>query len=302
MTRALLLFNPEATTVTTRVRDVIAHALDDVVRLDVAETKRPQHATEIARDAAAAGVDVVFCLGGDGTLNEALNGLAGTDVALAVLPAGGTNVFARTIGIPRDPIEATAVYIERLRDGSTPTSITLGLVNGHRFSFCAGVGFDAEVVREVHRRFAAKQRWGESFFVVTAIRTFFAGTDRRHPALTIRAGGATYEHMFLAIVGKSDPYTFLGKRPLRLTPDAAAAAGLDVAIVSSMRTRHILRIAAGGFRGGRHTRMRSVTSLHDLDALEIDAAHPVALQADGEYLGEVTTLRFGVERDALRIL
>src|ERR1043166_10201596 len=124
----------------------------------------------MARDAAAAGVDVVFCLGGDGTLNEALNGLAGTGVALAVLPAGGTNVFARTIGIPRDPIEATAVYIERLRDGSTPTSVTLGVVNDHRFSFCAGVGFDAEVVREVHRRFAAKQRGGESFFVVTAIR------------------------------------------------------------------------------------------------------------------------------------
>jgi len=302
VTRALLVFNPEATTVTPRVRDVIAHALDDVVSLEVAETKRRQHATEIARDAAAGGVDIVFCLGGDGTLNEALNGLAGTEVALAVLPAGGTNVFARTIGIPRDPIEATAVYIERLREGAEPRRISLGLVNGHRFSFCAGVGFDAEVVREVHRRFAAKQRWGEPFFVVTAIRTFFALTDRRTPTLTVRANGATSEGAFLAIVGKSDPYTFLGKRPLRLTPDASPEGGLDATIVRSMRTRHILRIAAGGFRHGRHVRMRSVTSLHDLDGIEIDATRSVAVQADGEYLGEATSLRFSVERDALLIL
>jgi diacylglycerol kinase family enzyme len=302
VTRALLIFNPEATTVTPRMRDVIAHALDDVVALDVAETKGPQHATELARDAAADGVDIVFCLGGDGTLNEALNGVAGTRVSIAMLPAGGTNVFARTIGIPVDPIDATAEYIDRLRDGSTPRRISLGVVNGRRFAFCAGVGFDAEVVRAVHARFRAKQRWGEPFFVVTAVRSFFTQTDRRSPALTVTTGDAVHERVFVAVVGKSDPYTFLGKRPFRLTPQATASGGLDLTLLHSMRTDKVLRLVAGAFRGGRHVDMRSVTSLHDVDGFEIEASRPVALQADGEYLGEGSTFRFGVEPDALAVL
>lgn len=303
MTRALLLFNPQATTVTPRVRDVIAHALDDVVSLDVAETKRREHASELARDAAAAGADYVFCLGGDGTLNETLNGLAGTNVTLAVLPGGGTNVYARTLGIPRDPIEATAVFIERIRSGTRPRRVSLGTMNGRRFAFCAGTGFDAEVVREVHRKLARKQKWGDAFFITTALRQFFFGTNRRSPALTLEfPDGRSFEGVHLAVTGKSDPFTFLGTRPFRVTPHATIDGGLDVVALRSMKTRHVLGIVLRAFTTARHDRLPHVVAGHDLDAFTIRAARPVAVQADGEDLGEATLIRFGLERDALSVL
>lgn len=302
MTRALLLFNPEATTVTPRVRDVIAHALDDVVSLEVAETKRRDHATELARDAVASGADMVFCLGGDGTLNETINGLAGTDVVLAILPGGGTNVYARSLGLPRDPVETTSVLIERIREGRAPRRVNLGTLNGRRFAFCAGVGFDAEVVRDVHRNFRRKQRLGERYFVTTAVRTYFLRSDRRHTTLRIDHPAGTIEGARVAIVGKSDPYTFLGSKPFRLTPRASAAGGLDLVTLSATATPTILRTVLGGFRGGRHLRMRAVTYLHDAERIEVTSARPVAVQADGEYLGEMVAIRFGVERSALSVL
>jgi diacylglycerol kinase family enzyme len=303
VTRALLIFNPEATTVTSRVRDVIAHALDDVVSLDVIETKRPGHATELARDAVSSGKEIVFCLGGDGTLNETLNGLARSDVALAVLPGGGTNVFARTLGLPRDPIEATGVYIERLRDGIEPKKLPLGVLNDRRFAFCAGIGFDAEVVRDVHRRFRAKQRWGEPFFVTTAFRTFFTASERKRTSLRFELpGGRIIEGVGLGIVGRSDPYTFLGSRPLQLTPRVSAEAGLDLLLLRSVKARTVLRAIAGGFRGGRHLKMRACEYEHDLRSFTVASEKPVAVQADGEYLGETTQIVFGTEPAALSVL
>lgn len=303
MTRALLVFNPEATTTSPRVRDVIAHALSDVVSLDVAETKRRDHATEIARAATAAGIDLVFCLGGDGTLNETLNGLAGTRTALAVLPGGGTNVFARSLGLPRDPVEATAVFIERLRDGIPPRRIPLGLMNGRRFAFCAGVGFDAEVVRRVHRHFARKQRWGDTYFVTSALRTFFLETDRRRPSLTLRLpDGRAHGGLYLAVIANTQPHTYLGSRPFRVNPTARLDAGLDVLAMRSMKTRHILRVVFRAFGRARLGRLRYVVADHDLEAFVIEATTPVAVQVDGEYLGENTEFRFALEPDALAVL
>src|SRR5439155_3793713 len=153
MRRGLLLFNPGATRVSHRTRDVIAHALSAELKLDVAETKRRNHATHLARGAAHEGYDVVVCFGGDGTLNEVINGLAGTDVPLIPLPGGGTNVFARTMGLPKDPIEATTLVLRHLQEGASPRRINLGALNGRAFAFCAGVGIDAAVVRAVERRF-----------------------------------------------------------------------------------------------------------------------------------------------------
>jgi diacylglycerol kinase family enzyme len=303
VTRGLLLINPKATTVNPRMRDVIAHALDDVVSLDVVETKRREHAAELARDAAASGIDILFCLGGDGTLNEALNGLGDANVTLAVLPGGGTNVFARTLGLPRDPIDATATFIERLRDGTPPRRVSLGTMNGRRFAFCAGVGYDAEVVRGVHRKFERKQKYGDAYFVTTALRLFFFGTNRRTPALTFETpDGTRIEDVFVTVVGKSDPYTFLGSRPFRLTPSASLDGGLDVLALRSMRVGRVLGLVFRGFTTARYKRAKHVSYLHDLDAFTVRASRPVAVHVDGEDLGELTEMRFGVVRDALSVL
>src|SRR5437899_1861365 len=147
MRRGLLILNPEATRVSHRTRDVIAHALSAELKLDIAETKRRNHATHLASGAAHEGYDVVVCFGGDGTLNEVINGLAGTDVPLVPIPGGGTNVFARTMGLPKNPIEATSIVLEHLHDGTEPRRINLGRMNGRMFSFGAGAGLDAQGVR-----------------------------------------------------------------------------------------------------------------------------------------------------------
>ena len=252
MKRALLIYNPEATTTSPGVRDVIIHALSADLQIEVAQTKRRGHATHLAAGAAHDGFDLVACLGGDGTLNEVINGLAGTGVPLATIPGGGTNVFARTLGFPEDPVEATAVLLAKIREGVRPHPVGLGRINGRAFGFCAGVGFDAAVVRAVERRFRLKKTIGDWFFVSTAVRVFFFGYDRRRPALTLTLpDGTAYPDLHLAVVGNSNPYTFLGERPFRVTPLAHFDRGLDVTALESMTTSRILRVV---FRAGSLTR------------------------------------------------
>lgn len=243
------------------------------------------------------------CLGGDGTLNEVINGLAGTGVPLATIPGGGTNVFARTLGYPEDPIEATSVLLGKLRDGVRPTTVGLGRVNGRAFGFCAGVGFDAAVVRAVERRFRLKKTIGESFFVTTALRLFFFGYDRARPILELKLpDGVTYPGLYVAIVGNSNPYTFLGERRFQLTPLADFERGLDVTALTSMATARVLRLVFRAFGSGRHIDLKYVRALHDLEAFEIHATRPVPWQVDGDYLGEESVFRFTSEPDALGVI
>lgn len=282
---------------------MIIHALSADLQIEVAQTKRRGHATHLAAGATHDGFDLVACLGGDGTLNEVVNGLAGTGVPLATIPGGGTNVFARTLGYPKDPIEATSVLLGKIRDGIRPRSIGLGRVNGRAFAFCAGVGFDAAVVRAVERRFRLKKSIGEPFFVSTALRLFFFGYDRARPCLELKLpDGITYAGLHLAVVGNSSPYTFLGERPFRLTPLADFDRGLDVTALTSMATARVLRVVFRAFGSGRHIDFRYVRALHDLDAFEISSPRPMPWQVDGDYLGEETSWRFSSEPDALQVL
>jgi diacylglycerol kinase family enzyme len=286
--RAVLITNPEATTVTPRTRDVIARALSSDLVVDVAETKRRGHAQHLAAGAVHEGYDLVLVLGGDGTLNEALNGVAGTDTPLGVLPGGGTNVFARTHG---------------LREGSPPKKINLGLVNGRYFGFIAGVGFDAAVVHQVERRARMKKAIGEWYFVTTAVRTYFFAYDTREAPITIRLpDGTEYAGLRVAICGNSNPFTFLGDRLFQVTPLADPERGLDVTGVRSLGLHHVLRFVWRAFGSGGHARLRNVTGLHDLDRFEVLGTHPLPLQLDGDYIGEETTFEFSCVRDALNLI
>jgi diacylglycerol kinase family enzyme len=301
--RAVLITNPEATTVTPGTRDVIARALSSDLVVDIAETKRRGHAQHLAAGAVHEGYDLVLVLGGDGTLNEALNGVAGTDTPLGVLPGGGTNVFARTHGLPKDPIEGTAVLLEKLREGVPPKRINLGLVNGRYFGFIAGVGFDAAVVRQVERRSRMKRAIGEWYFVTTAVRTYFFAYDTREAPITIRLpDGTEYRDLRVAICGNSNPFTFLGDRMFQVTPLADPERGLDVTGVRSLGLHHVLRFVWRAFGSGGHARLKNVIGLHDLDAFEVVGTHPLPLELDGDYIGEASRFEFACARSSLNLI
>ena len=302
MKRAVLIINPEATSVSTRTRDVIARALSSDLVIDVAETKRRGHAQHLAAGAVHEGYDLVLLLGGDGTLNEAINGVAGTDVPLGVLPGGGTNVFARTHGIPQDPVEATAALLERIREGTAPKRINLGRVNGRYFGFIAGVGFDAAVVRQVERRFRMKKAIGEWYFVTTAVRTYFFAYDTREAPITVRLpDGTEHRDLRVAIAGNSNPFTFLGDRLFQVTPLADPERGLDLTGVRSLRLGHVLRFVWRAFGSGGHVHLRNVVGLHDLDRFEVVATHPLPIQLDGDYIGEESHFEFESVPDSLTL-
>jgi diacylglycerol kinase family enzyme len=203
--RILLIVNATASSVTSRARVVIAKALAADHELTVAETTRRGHAERLAHGAANDGYDVVVAMGGDGTLNEAANGLAGTTTALAPLPGGSTNVFARTIGIARDPLEATGQLLASLHRHSY-RRIGVGCVNGRRFLFHAGLGFDAAVVAQVERRNELKRYAGHPLFVASAFLTWFKHYDHSRPHFAMQIGDELVEGCYFAIVSKTSPY------------------------------------------------------------------------------------------------
>lgn len=304
MKRALLIWNPVATTTTPGVRDVIARALSSELHVELAETTQRGHATDLAAEAASGtSFDLVCVLGGDGTINEAVNGLAGTGVPIATIPGGGTNVLARTLGYPKDPVEATAALLARLRDGFQPRTVNLGRVNGRAFAFCAGVGFDAEIVRRVDANPRAKRRYGESFFISSGLREYFFPTERPRPSMTLYPpDGEPVEDVRIAVAGNSNPYTFLGARPFRAVPGADLEAGLDLTAVRTMRITTILRVLFTAFGSARHVGFKSVTALHDVEGFVLRADAPLRYQVDGELVGRETEFVFSLDRGALRVV
>jgi diacylglycerol kinase family enzyme len=291
--RVLLLVNSSASSVTPRSRVVIGKALSADHDVTVSETSRRGHAARLAQGAAADGTDVVIVLGGDGTLNEAANGLAGTGTALAPLPGGSTNVFARTIGLPNDPIEATGVLLDALARRSI-RRVGLGSVNGRYFLFHTGVGFDAAVVEQVERRAGLKRYAGHPLFVYAGFDTWIRHYDRSRPRFAVHhTDGTVVDDGYLTIVLNTNPYTYLGDRPLSLAPEATLDRGLASITLRTMafaRTMRIIGSALGSGRGLR--RSRWVDHRVDLDGLTIRGHGPVPYQVDGDYLGDADVLEF----------
>jgi diacylglycerol kinase family enzyme len=287
MRRLLLISNANAHTVTPYRLEVIAAALSAQFSLELVETKNRGHATEMARQAVEDGVDLVVALGGDGTVNEVANGLVGSDVPIAVLPGGMANVFARSLGIPSDPIEATGLLLERV--DSLPRRVPLGRIDGRYFVANCGVGLDAAIVRAVERRQRTKRHMGDLFFVWTGLRVYFFGYGRRKPHLEMSWGPGFEERregLFLAIFQNVSPYTYLGDRPMRLCPEADMESGLDGFAVSTMRVRTILPTALKAFRTEPKLRSRRLLYVKDQPRFLVKCDRPMPLQMDGEYIGE----------------
>ena len=301
--KLLLVVNSSASSVTARGRVVIQKALAADHDVTLAETNRRGHAMRLAQSAANAGTDVVVCLGGDGTLNEVANGLAGTATALAPLPGGSTNVFARTIGLPNDPIEATGALLDGLNKGRIE-SVGLGNVNGRYFLFHVGLGFDAELVRQVERRADLKRYAGHPLFIYAGITSWLRHYDRSHPRFKVdHAEGAPVASYF-TIVLNTNPYTYLGNRPFDVVPEATLDRGLSVLSLRSLRLGTLLGAAAGALGFGRELRRRRnvdvVTDLHALHVETTGGGFPY--QVDGDYLGEIERLDFRHEPDCLRLV
>ncbi|MFB4285146.1 diacylglycerol kinase family protein [Nonomuraea sp. MTCD27] len=319
--RAMLLVNPKATTTNARTRNVLIRALGAAVELAVEETRYRGHAASLAATARAKGYDVVAVLGGDGTINEAVNGLLnpvnGEEVrpdgdpsagrpGLIVIPGGSANVFARALGLPNDPVESTGVVLEALREGRRRT-VGLGQAlwegQSRYFTFCSGMGYDAEVVRAVEGLRGTGRKATPTRYVNTALRHYLA-TDKRHPAMTVTGPGIpTARGVFMAIVSNTSPWTYVGSRPVRPTPWAGFETGLDLLGLRRMGLmtlapviRHILT-ESDILPSGRH-----LVQLHDEPEFTLTASRPVAFQLDGDYLGERETVTFRSTPNALQVL
>ncbi|MEX2291700.1 MAG: diacylglycerol kinase family protein [Mycobacteriales bacterium] len=304
--RALLVVNPKATATTERMRDVLTRALASQAKLDVVQTEARGHATSLARQAVVDGLDVVVALGGDGTVNEVVNGLladgpAAGLPALAVVPGGSTNVFARALGLPASPVEATSQLLDALREDRR-RSIGLGQADERWFTFCAGLGMDADVVRRVERKRAAGHKATPGLFVRQGLRQFFLHGNRSEPALTLHADGRPPERIGLALVCNSDPWTYLGSRPVRPCPHASFDDGLDLFGLRTLGTLSTLRHLRQILSRRARPRGRSVLSLHDATGFRLTADRPAALQVDGDDLGDRTDVIFRAVPDALDVL
>lgn len=316
--RILLVVNSFASSVTARNTVIVHRTLSHDHEVEIVETNRRGHATRFAEDAARRGLDLVIAFGGDGTLNEVATGVAGTGTALGVLPGGSTNVFARTIGLPNDPVAAASMLVGSLdRPGESIRPIGLGRVNGRFFCFHIGVGYDAAVVRTVETRASLKRWAGHPLFIYSAVNTWLTKYDRSHPhfrVATCEPDGSrprVVEDGYFTVVLNTNPYTFLGNRPLDLSP----AAGLDQPLVAitfrTMSVTAILRTLIRALRGGglpdsgsesKDGDRAPVVSFENVHELVIDNPVPFPYQVDGDYLGESSRLHVEHVPEAVGLL
>ena len=323
--RGLLIVNPQATTTTGNSADLVIRSLAGLVDLDVEHTRYRGHARELA---AAARDELVIVLGGDGAINEAVNGImarppgqapgqatrapAGARPSapgqaeaplLAVIPGGGGNVFAQALGLPADAAAAIARIREVIKEGQYRT-IGLGLAGDRYFTFSAGLGMDAEVVREVERLRASGHRESPALFLRTMVRQYRSGTDRRTPALTLeRDGQPSTPDLFMTAITNRSPWTYLHRRAVLPVPNPDFNSGLDVFALRKLRATTI--VSAVGqmllFRR-RSPRGRHTLTVTGLESLTIRSVRPIAFQVDGDYLGETEAVKFQFVPHALRVV
>jgi diacylglycerol kinase family enzyme len=295
--RAALIVNPYSTQVTGERITAVERVLRERVELQTTFTQRPGHATELAAQFATE-FDAVLVFSGDGTYNEALNGADGA-VPFGFVPGGGTSVFPRALGIPRDPVDAARAIAAALDEGRI-RRISLGAVNGRRFCFSAGIGFDAEAIRRLDSlgRDPGGARPGDLAFVRMVTKMLIERRGRWEPELEIEGFGRAA----FVLVANGDPYSYAGSVPLHISPTAEFELGIDFVAPHRVRARDVPRIAAYIVRGRGQLADVDVLSGHDLDRIVVHCDRPLPLQADGEDLGDSGEVVFEARRDAVSVL
>ncbi|OZM73809.1 diacylglycerol kinase [Amycolatopsis antarctica] len=296
--RAVLIVNPQATATTPGGRDVLAHALASQLKLDVVETDYRGHAMEYARAATRDDVDLVVAHGGDGTVNEVVNGLLsargrapGPDEGapmLGVVPGGSANVFARALGLPRDPVEATYQLLNAIED-RRGRQVGLGVADGRWFTFNAGLGWDADVVAGVDRR--RGKRTSPALYMRTALASYLRPPLGR-ATLTAQVPGEEPVEVRTVFVSNTDPWSYLGSRPVHLNPGCSFDGGLGLFALRSLGLPPVLRHLRQALRSRGKQRGRSLLRHDDLPIVRIDADQPVNFQVDGDLVGQRTTVEF----------
>jgi diacylglycerol kinase family enzyme len=312
--RMLVIVNPYATTVSDRLRNLVVYALQSRYSVEAIDTEKRDHATQICREAAREGYDVVVAFGGDGTVNEAANGLVGSDTPLTALPGGSTNVWARTLGIPNDVVDATE-HLLRMADDFQPRRVDLGHLrgdpfgptprsHGRHFVFAAGVGLDASVVERVDDHPYRKARFGAWYYTYAAVSIFSRRYLVRPPHVRVRTADRTLDGVTV-IVQNSDPFTFFRRRPIRVTEPAGLDTGsLSAAVLKSATPLELPTLIPRllSSRAATVLRHRQVEGLGALAGLRVEAIHerPFPVQVDGDYIGEYGEVEFGVTPGGLR--
>lgn len=308
--RMLIIVNPYATTVSDRLKNLVVYALQGRYNVEAVATEAQNHATEIGREAIDGGYDVVVAFGGDGTLNEVANGLAGTDIPVSVLPGGSTNVVARSLGIPNDVVDATE-HLLACADRFAPRKVDLGLANGRHFVFACGAGLDATAAERVDSNPRLKARMGPYFYTYAAVRGFYTKYLRNPVEMHVEteageSGGVT------AICQNSDPYTYFKDTEIRICEDVALDSGsLSLAVLKRAKQRDVPSIAARALNPGwRLMSHRQIDHFAGLREARIESrskdsdghwrAFPV--EVDGDYIGEHGELDLRIDPGALTVL
>ncbi|MFM8265876.1 MAG: diacylglycerol/lipid kinase family protein [Acidimicrobiia bacterium] len=299
--RILLVVNSFATSVTPRNTVQVHQYLARHHDVQVVETSERGHATRFAVDAAARGLDAVIAFGGDGTLNEVATGLAGSAVALGVLPGGSTNVFARSLGLANDPLVAVTQLSAGLASGLV-MPIGLGEANGRFFTFHAGIGYDAEVVRQVERTFSFKRLVGQPLFVYSALKSWFVDYDRKFPHFTVEIDSRKIPNGFFAVVLNTNPYTYVGKRAVELSRAASLEKPLVAVVFRRLSTPLMVSTIVSALRKGGVSARRGVEIIENVSQVTFDFPAPFGYQLDGDYIDETTTLTIRHRPESLRLI
>ncbi len=294
MPSAVLIVNPNASGVTPDVTVAVEEALRVAGELETVLTERPLHAAEIAEAVSRGEAERIYVFSGDGGFNEVVNGLE-ADLPVGFIPGGSTSVLPRALGVPRDPVAAARA----LAVSPAERRISLGRVNGRRFTFSGGFGIDAELIRRVDALGRASgKRAGDLAFARALVGIFAERRARFAPSMEVQGLG----RVAFALVANANPYSYVGRIPLRIAPKAEFELGLDLVAPRELKARRLPQVAAWAFAGKGQQRSPHVLYVHDADELVVRADRPMPLQVDGEDLGDVEDAHFEAERSALRVL
>ncbi|HYF25056.1 MAG TPA: diacylglycerol kinase family protein [Baekduia sp.] len=303
--RMLVIVNPYATTVSDRLKTLVVYALQGRYDVDAIDTEGRDHATALCREAAEEGYDVVVAFGGDGTVNESANGLVGSRTPLTTLPGGATNVFCKMLGIPGDIVDATE-HLLRIADDWQPRRVDLPTVNGRRFTFSCGIGLDASVVRRVDSHPQLKSRLGAYYFTYAAITTFLKDYVWRPPALELETQDGQVLRGVTAVIQNGDPFTYFNNLPLHLAEGVAIDDGTMGGVM--LRTTRptiapsiALRLFLSNLKVTDH-RQISPFSGQTAFVVRTTDGRSVPVEVDGDYIGDVTEARFGIEPGGLTVV
>ncbi len=308
--RMLIIVNPYATTVSDRLKNLVVYALQGRYEVEAETTEAKDHATEIGREAADGHYDLVVAFGGDGTLNEVANGVAGTGIPVSVLPGGSTNVVCRTLGIPNDVVDATE-HLLAMADDFRPRPVDLGLANGRRFLFACGAGLDATAAKHVDAHPKLKARAGRWFYVSTAVSGFYRRYLMNPATMRIDTPEGSGEGI-TAIVQNSDPFTYFGSQPVRICEGVAIDNGtLSAAVLKRAAQRDVPTIIARALSTGLAIAdHRQISHFAGITEAKITATatderghpRPVPVQVDGDYIGDHAEVELGIEPGALTVV